>query len=68
MDHSNATQVIKGAINVFILIAIAISLFQELNFSTSPSTDTPAAPVPEVNVNGTKVEGLVIITSDHFRK
>lgn len=70
MNQANSTAVIRSAINIFLFIAIAGSLFQELDFSSpssSPSTDTSAPPAPEINSNGTKVDGLIIVTTEHFR-
>ena len=70
MNNQGSIEIIRSAINVFIIIAIAISLFQEFNFgsSTSPATAGQQKPsAPQINENGTKVEGLVILTSDSFR-
>lgn len=69
MNQPNSTTFIRSAINIFLCIAIGVSLFQELDFSSSSATpDTPAEPVAEINQNGTKVDGLVILTTEHFRK
>ncbi len=69
MDQSNSTAVIRAAINIFLCIAIGVSLFQELNFtSNAESPEQPVEPVAEINQNGTKVDGLVILSTDHFRK
>lgn len=62
---------IKSAINIFLVAAVVFSLFQELDFGSSAaptSTDTPAPTVPEIPVNGTKVEGLIILSTDNFRR
>ena len=68
MDQSNSTTVVKTAITIFIFVAIGISLFQELSFvSKSDAAQEEAAPKPEINVNGTQVEGLYILTTDKFR-
>lgn len=67
----DATQTIKTAINLFIVAAVVISLLQELDFgssSTSENPNQPATPVAEVPANGTKVEGLLILSTDNFRK
>ncbi|CAM6006148.1 unnamed protein product [Sphagnum balticum] len=62
------TNIVKSAINVFLIIAVAVSLFQELNFTTTANPDQPQEPVPEINSNGTKVEGLTILATDKFHK
>lgn len=59
---------IKSAINIFIVVAVCISLIQEIDFSSSSTPEQPQQPVPEVPENGTKVEGLVILSTEHFRK
>ena len=57
MDQSNSTAVIRAAINIFLCIAIGVSLFQELNFtSTAESPEQPVEPVAEINQNGQKVD------------
>lgn len=69
MNQPNSTTFIRSAINIFLCIAIGVSLFQELDFSSSTaSTEQSTEPVAEINQNGTKVDGLVILTSEHFRK
>lgn len=71
----NTTAIVRSTINVFILIAIAISLFQELSLvnrnqtpvgdgTTSESTDT--ASTKQVELNGTRVEGIVLRVTDKF--
>jgi hypothetical protein len=67
----NYVEFIKSIINTFLVIAVLISLFQELNFSSSEASGTPnqpEQPVPEIPVNGTKVEGLIIYATDSFRR
>lgn len=62
---------IKSAINIFLVAAVVFSLFQELDFGSSAAptgTDAPAAAVPEIPANGTKVEGLIILSTDNFRR
>ena len=66
-QQPNSTTIIRSALNIFICIAIGISLFQELDFS-SKVTDQSQEPVREINQNGTKVEGLVILSTDKFKK
>lgn len=69
MNQPNSTAFIRSAINVFLCIAIGVSLFQELDFSSTTATaEKPTEPVAEINQNGTKVDGLVILTTEHFRK
>jgi hypothetical protein len=70
MNQQNSTTLVKSAINIFICIAIGVSLFQELRLSSAltESTEEAAQPAPEVNTNGTKVEGLFILSTDSFRK
>jgi hypothetical protein len=50
------------------VVAVVISMVQELNWATSSTVEQPAAPVAEIPQNGTKVEGLVILSTDSFRK
>lgn len=50
------------------VVAVIISLLQEIDFGSSSTAEQPQAPVPEVPQNGTKVEGLVILSTDSFRK
>lgn len=68
---NNNVNLVRNAINFFIFIALAISLFQELRLASSPPLDpsnpTPDAPAPEERLlNGTRVEGVSIRTTDNY--
>ena len=71
-QQPNSTTLVRAAINVFIAVAIGVSLFQEFSFlSEKPvdNTDSASESKPaEVNVNGTKVDGLVILSTDKFKR
>ena len=71
MNQPTSTTLVRTGINIFIALAIGVSLFQELNFlAEKPQTeadDAPAKKVPQVPENGTKVEGLVILSTDRFK-
>lgn len=68
MNQANSTTVVRTAVNIFIFIAIGISLFQEISFvEKQEAAQEEVAPKPEVNVNGTQVEGLYILSTDKFK-
>lgn len=68
----DSTTLIRSGINVFLCIAIGISLFQELNLTSTTPTDpnqtTTTETAPTINENGTRIDGLVILSTEHFRK
>lgn len=53
---------------MFLIVAVVISAFQEFDFSSKETSTEPQAAAPEIPTNGTKVDGLAIITTDKFRK
>lgn len=68
MNQNNSTTVVRTAVSIFIFVAIGISLFQEISFvEKQESAQEEAAPKPEINVNGTQIEGLYILSTDKFK-
>ena len=60
---NSSTEVVKSGITVFLVVAVAVSLFQEINFGGSTKPAEAQAAVADVPVNGTKVDGLVILST-----
>lgn len=65
---NSSTEVVKAGITIFLVVAVAVSIFQELNFGDSTKPAETQAVAADVPVNGTKVDGLVILSTEKFRK
>lgn len=65
---NSSTEVVKAGITIFLVVAVAVSLFQELSFGESTKPTEVQAAAADVPANGTKVDGLVILSTEKFRK
>lgn len=67
----NQTQLVRGAITIFIIVAVSVSMVQELINVSQKSSTLPEMPAtegqaPAVELTGPKIPGIRVLASDKF--